>query len=110
MTVNTKQAAEMLSVSRAVVLRMTRNGQLKPVNSPKEGAKKFFPLYEQSHVREVKAQLKLTAKPQPARTEPRIQMFGPVNLMSQLDRIETNLGQMHTKLDLLLQAWGIDSR
>lgn len=46
MKLTTIQVAERLSLSRGQVLNLVKKGLLPPLNGPKEGKKKFFPIID----------------------------------------------------------------
>ena len=114
MKLSVGQVADKLGVSDSVVLRMVRDGVLKPCNEPKEGAKKFFRKFESSHVNEVKKEL---APARVARTRKHVPEIGnrraslpvpPVNaqgMLSIINVLSDKVDALGEKLDYLIALW-----
>jgi hypothetical protein len=120
MTLTTAQVREKLHIGRGTLRTLVAEGHLKPVNTKREGALKFFARFDEKAVKafmrgpwkELQEQ-QLKTPPRVPRTIPRTRshgsngveqvevsetLRGPGGLRAQLDRIEA-------KVDRLLVSW-----
>jgi hypothetical protein len=117
------QVAEQLGVTRAVLKRLVRDGQLAPANERKPSAGKFFMKFEQADVRNyIKAQrearqarpaLAMPSLPAPVPANGNGHHVAPVGLtlsmpggvLSQMEGIAARLDRIEGQLAALIAAW-----
>ena len=100
MTYNSLQVAEKLGVSRGVVLRMVRDGELATMNKPDPKKKKFFPKFDSKVINEYLAQHGKTNGRKRKTTAP-----NPSGILSQLQEMNKRLKRVEELMEKLYNAW-----
>jgi len=108
MQLTSQQVKDMLHVGDTRLAKLIEEGRLVPTNSPREGAKKFFRKFDSAAIKKLAAEMKAngevnghgprTAKP--AETSP-----SPLGIISRLERIEREIGELKQSVAQLLKVW-----
>lgn len=91
MILTAQQVKEKLGIGDTRLKNLQKDGILKPVNKPKEGAKKFFARFDSKDVNRVAAELKGTFRQRPVRQVDTPSDSPSTGFLSRLERLENKV-------------------